>query len=49
MEEGNSEYLHRMDEEIKTVLERTYQSRDFFFKRKPVQKSYCFELDLPAS
>lgn len=47
VEPSNTEYLHRMDEEIKAVLERTYQSRDFSFKRKPVEKNYCFELDLP--
>ena len=49
LEPTDKNKLQLLDQEIKGILERTYQNRNFEFKRKPVQKRYCFELELPQN
>lgn len=44
----DTQQIKQLDDEITQVLHRTY-GKHFEFKRKPVVKNYCFELDLPPS
>ena len=49
IQQSDSEQLGELDREIKEVLNRQIQQKDLPYRRKPIQKNYCFELDLPQN